>query len=145
MSRGVPLTDEDREPWLELIRTTAKNKVAENGDGVVITCSALKRYYRDILRGRMKPASSKGPVLDPPVEAKELATYFVWIDGSRELLEKRIGRRQGHFFKASMLDSQLRTLESPRDEGGVVVVPLEVDTTEQVRIAVEELNEQMGS
>ncbi|KAF5351776.1 hypothetical protein D9756_007757 [Leucocoprinus leucothites] len=147
MSRGVPLTDKDREPWLELIRTTAENEVAENRNGVVVTCSALKKYYRDVLRGRIKPAFSKQPLLEP-VEGtgKEgLATYFVWINGSRELLEERIRNRQGHFFKASMLDSQLRTLESPEGEEGVVVVPLEANTEEQVRTAVEELKELMDS
>lgn len=131
MSRGVPLTDEDREPWLELIRTTAELKAKENGDGVVITCSALKKSYRDILRGRrVSPLSGRG----------QLVTYFVWINGSRELLEERMQKRQGHFFKASLLDSQLETLESPQGEEGVVVVSLEADTEEQVKIAAEELN-----
>jgi gluconokinase len=143
MSRGIPLTDEDREPWLELIRSTAEGKVAESLDGVVITCSALKKYYRDILRGRIKPSSSEKHVLDPSEGTKEgtLATFFVWIDGSRGLLEERIEKRQGHFFKASMLESQLKTLESPQGEEGVIVVPLEADTVEQVRIAVEEMKD----
>jgi len=134
MSRGVPLTDEDREPWLELIRTTAELKAKENGDGVVITCSALKKTYRDILRGRRirstSPLSGRG----------QLVTYFVWINGSRELLDERIQKRQGHFFKVSLLDSQLETLESPQEEERVIVVPLEADTEEQVKTAVEELS-----
>ena len=134
MSRGVPLTDEDREPWLELIRTTAELKAKENGDGVVITCSALKKSYRDILRGRRigpaSPLSGRG----------QLVAYFVWINGSRELLDERIQKRQGHFFKASLLDSQLETLESPQEEEGVIVVPLEADTEEQVKTAVEKLD-----
>lgn len=138
MSRGIPLTDEDREPWLELIRTTAEIEAVEKRGGVVITCSALKKSYRDILRGRrVEPASSKSPLLEPP--KGQLITYFVWINGSRELLEERIKKRQGHFFKASLLDSQLEALESPQGEEGVIAVPLEVDTEEQVKTAVEKL------
>ncbi|KAF9446227.1 carbohydrate kinase [Macrolepiota fuliginosa MF-IS2] len=150
MSSGVPLTDADREPWLRTIRLTAESRIAEiraldsgvRKRGVVITCSALKRYYRDILRGKVRfGSSSKQPPYGTSngVES-DLSTYFVWINGSKELLEERIGKRQGHFFKASMLESQMRTLESPEGEEGVVVVPLEVDTDEQVRIAVEGLN-----
>jgi len=133
MSRGVPLTDGDREPWLDLIRTTAESGAKENGDGVVITCSALKKSYRDILRGRRT-----GPA-GAPSERGQLATYFVWIDGSRALLEERLQKRQGHFFKASLLDSQLETLESPQGEEGVIVVPLEADTEEQARTAAQTL------
>lgn len=150
MSSGVPLTDADREPWLALIRTTAEAKVEENRlrgscegrNGVVITCSALKRYYRDILRGKMKIPFSKLSVPEHSEEAhvNTLSTYFVWINGPKRLLEERIGQRQGHFFKASMLESQLNTLENPEGEEGVVVVPLEADTLEQVRIALEGLN-----
>jgi gluconokinase len=145
MSRGEPLTDEDREPWLELIRCTAEEKIAESLGGVVTTCSALKKYYRDILRGKIKPGSCKELLCEclEGTEGDSFETYFVWIDGSRELLENRIGERQGHFFKASMLDSQLSTLESPRGEKGVVVVPLDMDTEQQVKTAVEGLGDLM--
>jgi gluconokinase len=167
MSRGVPLTDEDRGPWLEVIREkavrrcfgldldlnlgegdsddadTGGGKGGGCGRGVVVTCSALKKSYRDILRGR-RPSSTTYPRLEeehnPPTQAAmTMQTYFVWINGSKEVLQDRIGKRQGHFFKAAMLDSQLKTLEIPEGEAGVVVVPLEVDTDEQVRIAVDGL------
>lgn len=148
MSSGVPLTDEDRRPWLELIRSTAEKKVMEQSScgeryGVVITCSALKRSYRDILRGRTRHWQSD--LCDGCGENHRnhrevgLRTYFVWINGSKELLQDRIGKRQGHFFKASMLESQLKTLENPEGEEGVIVVPLEADTREQVRIGMEGL------
>lgn len=150
MSRGVSLTDADREPWLELIRRTAEDKIAEShtstklgeGNGVVITCSALKRCYRDILRGEITPASSKHTLaknLEGGSRGATFPTYFVFINGSREVLKERMEKRKGHFFKASLLDSQLDTLESPEGEEGVAVVPLEASTDEQVRIAVEEL------
>ncbi|KAJ7680633.1 P-loop containing nucleoside triphosphate hydrolase protein [Mycena polygramma] len=144
MSAGQPLTDADREPWLREIRRTAERVADEqlraqnNTDysnsnntpeapGVVIACSALKRAYRDILRGG-DPNSKSGAVLLP--------TYFVFIDGSREVLMERMHKRSGHFMKASMLDSQLSTLENPEGEQGVVVVSVEDTTAAQVDKAV---------
>ncbi|PBK73520.1 carbohydrate kinase [Armillaria solidipes] len=120
MSSGQPLTDADREPWLALIRETGVEKVP-----VVMACSALKRHYRDILRGK---DGEKAP-----------RTYFVYIKGSREVLLDRMQKRQGHFFKVDMLDSQFEALESPEGEEGVVTVPLEESTEVQVAKAKEEL------
>ncbi len=122
MSSGQPLTDADREPWLALIRETGVEKVP-----VVMACSALKRHYRDILRG--KDGSEK----------EKPRTYFVYIKGSREVLLDRMQKRQGHFFKVDMLDSQFEALESPEGEEGVVTVPLEESTEVQVAKAKEEL------
>lgn len=159
MAAGNPLDDSDREPWLELIRTTAEQKISEEQTaycsgksahredvpkchGVVITSSALKKYYRDILRGTLKPVSAQAGMLPSLVEATTpptLPTYFVFIDGNRELLMERMTKRAGHFMKASMLDSQLNTLESPADEAGVVVVSIEDPTPVQVSKAIEGL------
>ncbi|KAI0373931.1 carbohydrate kinase [Pilatotrama ljubarskyi] len=149
MSAGIPLTDADREPWLQLIRTTAEHMAAEQQadpsfarrPGALITCSALRRYYRDILRGTYNPARSpKLPGhLDPP-EAYRLPTYFVYIKGDKELIMDRISKREGHYMKPGMLDSQLQTLESPEGEEGVVVVPLAASTKEQADIAMRELS-----
>jgi gluconokinase len=99
MAAGHPLTDDDRWPWLEAIagwiRTT---------DGGVVTCSALKRSYRDLLR------SGSGDV------------WFVHLDGTPELLAQRIGARSGHFMPAALLDSQLADLEPlGADEPGVTL------------------------
>ncbi|KAJ6500204.1 P-loop containing nucleoside triphosphate hydrolase protein [Mycena vitilis] len=145
MSAGQPLTDADREPWLRVIRSTAERVADEqqrakndtdydnSGNntpetpGVVIACSALKRAYRDILRGG-DAKSKSGAVVLP--------TYFVFIDGSREVLLERMHKRSGHFMKASMLDSQLSTLENPAGEQGVVVVSVEDTTAAQVDKAV---------
>lgn len=138
MSSGIPLTDADREPWLKLLRTTAEHVMAEQRldegvqglSGVVISCSALKRYYRDILRGGRGLEAQ----LEPP-DRDVVPTYFVFIDGSREILLERMEKRPGHFMKASMLDSQLNTLESPVGEEGVISVSLQDDTESQVRVA----------
>ncbi|KAG6864946.1 hypothetical protein C0991_006175 [Blastosporella zonata] len=133
MSAGIPLTDVDREPWLALIRATAESTLLDrDGDtpksGVVISCSALKHYYREILRGRQVEGA------DPP-EAS-ITTSFVFIEGTRDVLMERMEKRPGHFMKASMLDSQLQTLETPVGEAGVVVVSVEDSTEEQVRKAM---------
>ena len=100
MRSGTPLTDEDRAPWLEAIRDWLS---AADGS-VVVTCSALRRRYRDVLRGA-----------DPRVR-------FVHLHGARELLAARMGARQGHFMPLGLLESQLATLEPLEpDEDGIVV------------------------
>lgn len=100
MHAGHPLTDDDRWPWLRAIRDWISSRNASSPG--IVTCSALKRSYRDVLRA-------------PGV-------VFVHLSGSRELLEKRISGRTGHFMPASMLQSQLDTLEPLEpDEPGTVV------------------------
>ncbi|KAI0744088.1 P-loop containing nucleoside triphosphate hydrolase protein [Daedaleopsis nitida] len=153
MSAGTPLTDADREPWLELIRTTAEHMCAaqqHDGDeprgprprrpGVLATCSALRGYYRDILRGTRAPPGLQLPEHLEPAAPHRLPTFFVYIKGDRALLMDRISKREGHFMKSTMLESQLQTLESPEGEDGVVVVPMEASTEEQTDIAIRELN-----
>lgn len=100
MHAGHPLTDDDRWPWLRAIGDWTSSRDASSPG--IVTCSALKRSYRDMLRA-------------PGV-------VFVHLSGSRELLEKRISGRKGHFMPASMLQSQLDTLEPLQsDEPGTVV------------------------
>jgi gluconokinase len=94
MSRGIPLTDNDRAGWLRALAMRLR-EARESGTGLVMTCSALKRSYRDILRA----------------EADELR--FVFLRGPRTLIAERLGERRGHFMPASLLDSQLATLEEP--------------------------------
>jgi gluconokinase len=147
MSSGEPLTDADREPWLERVRTTAQKACAEQQVdrsamrlcGVVIACSALKKYYRDILRGTHKPNSVPSH-LEPP-EAHALPTYIVFISGPRQILVERMNARKGHFMKTALLDSQLQTLESPEGEGNVITVDLEASTDLQVRRVKERFHE----
>ena len=133
MSNGIPLTDEDRQPWLELLKATAEKYALENGGDdsqgkgrcarvVIMTCSALKRCYRDLLRGRNKDDSNS--------ISTSLRAFFVFIKGDRDTISKRMERREGHYMKADMLDSQFDVLESPEGEDDVVVVDAE-DTTEQ--------------
>jgi carbohydrate kinase (thermoresistant glucokinase family) len=100
MAAGVPLTDADREGWLQQIAA----RLAAAGDGMVVSCSALKRSYRDLLR-RAAPD-----------------LRLVHLHGPRELLAARLATRQGHYMPASLLQSQLDTLELPgADEGAIAV------------------------
>jgi gluconokinase len=100
MRRGIPLEDADRWPWLERLNVEIDRWLAA-GKTVVLACSALKQSYRDVLaNGR------------PGVR-------FVHLEGDKELLRRRLNRRQGHYMPASLLDSQLAALEPPAD--GVTV------------------------
>lgn len=103
MSAGTPLTDADRAPWLAAIRDWLSAE-ADAGRPGVVTCSALKRAYRDELR------TARGRV------------RFVHLTGSPELLAERMAHRSGHFMPTSLLPSQLATLEPlAHDEDGVTV------------------------
>ncbi|MGO4133773.1 gluconokinase [Rhizobium brockwellii] len=113
MSKGVPLTDEDRMPWLDRIGEDIKASL-EKSKGIIVSCSALKRLYRDRLR-----AAAGGNL------------FFVYLEGSRPLLMKRMGERKGHFMPVSLLDSQLATLEVPTGEPGVVTVDID-DTVDGI-------------
>ena len=94
MSRGVPLTDDDRAQWLRSIATRIREAKAARA-GLVVSCSALKRSYRDILRA----------------DAGDLR--FVFLKGDSALIAERLASRRGHFMPAFLLESQLATLEEP--------------------------------
>ncbi|QHT58308.1 gluconokinase [Cellulomonas sp. H30R-01] len=100
MGAGEPLTDDDRLPWLGAVAA----ELAAAPDGAVVACSALRRRYRDVLRDGAPGVT------------------FVHLDGSRDLLASRLAARLDHFMPASLLDSQLATLEPlDEDEDGVVL------------------------
>jgi gluconokinase len=103
MAAGQPLTDDDRVPWLRAIAAWIDDRIARGEHGVV-TCSALRRRYRDVLRR-------------PQVQ-------LVYLRGDRQLIERRMAGRQGHFFKPSLLESQFETLEEPGPDEGVLAVPI---------------------
>lgn len=150
MSSGQPLNDSDREPWLQLIRTTAEHRsVEQQADpedksraGLIVACSSLKKYYRDILRGTFNPGTV--PEHYAPPHPSMMETVFVYIKGEKGVLMERMNSRKGHFMKETMLNSQLATLESPEGEEKVVVVPLEAETDEQVSIVRDQLASMVG-
>ncbi|RKE18177.1 gluconokinase [Streptomyces sp. TLI_171] len=103
MSAGVPLDDQDREPWLRALGTWLGDR-SRDGSGGVVTCSALKRRYRDVLRAGCPDA------------------FFVHLSGSHDLVGDRLAHRTGHFMPPSLLDSQYATLEPLQaDEQGTVL------------------------
>lgn len=104
MRSGQALTDEDRWPWLERLGQASGAAVADQGV-VVTACSALRKVYRDRLRD----------AIGHPVR-------FILLDNSRDRLLDRMGQRPGHYMPASLLDSQLATLERPLPEEGVLTL-----------------------
>ena len=121
MAEGIPLTDEDRWPWLDLVGAELATASGE-GRGIVVTCSALKKIYRDRLR-----------------QACDGRLYFVFLTGDPKVLEQRMGARTGHFMPTSLLQSQLATLESPEGETGVVTVDIDAGVDAIVYKACENL------
>lgn len=114
MSNGIPLTDEDRWPWL-----TAMRDALASHDRVVVACSALKKSYRDLLR-----------------TAGSVQFVFLAIDRSSAL--ERIAARKGHFMTAQMVDSQFATLEVPGpDEADVITIDARL-TVEEILAACSE-------
>jgi len=108
MRAGVPLTDEDRAPWLRAVGDWIDARIAAGQSGVV-TCSALKRAYRDqLLSGR--PAAT-----------------MIFLEVSRDVLISRLNSRPGHFFPEKLLDSQLETLEPPAPDERVLTVVVDGD------------------
>lgn len=94
MKEGRPLTDLDRAPWLEAIAAwvNARLDAGENG---IITCSALKRRYRDVIAGRRD------------------GVVFIFLSGPKETIAPRLAGRRGHFMPPALLDSQFADLEAP--------------------------------
>jgi gluconokinase len=104
MERDEPLTDEDRRPWLERVRDLAA-EVSTRGADAVVTCSCLKRAYRDLVRGTGAPGTT-GDAGD------DLRFLHLAIDP--ETAAQRVGGRRGHFFDESLVASQFAALEPPR-------------------------------
>lgn len=113
MRRGVALDDADREGWLARLGA----RLGRQPEGVVMTCSALRRAYRDRLR-----------VASPGLR-------FVFLDVDRATAWARVSQRPGHFFSASLVDSQFATLEDPRDEPGVLRLDATLPQGELVALA----------
>jgi gluconokinase len=113
MRAGIPLTDADREPWLRAVGGWMDAKIAA-GDSAVVTCSALKRAYRDqLLAGR--PTAT-----------------LVFLQVSRDVLVRRLASRRHHFFNEDLLNSQLEALEPPAADERALMVPAEDDAEQTV-------------
>ncbi len=110
MSRGEPLTDDDRWPWLTLVG----RKLARPDGMLIVGCSALKRRYRDHIR-----REAGAPVT------------FVHLAGAKELIATRMAARSGHFMPASLIDSQFAALEPPAADENAMTVDID-DTPEAI-------------
>ncbi len=110
MRNGIPLTDADRAPWLETLRTLIAGWIAA-GKNAVLACSALKRAYREELR------------IAPEVQV-------VYLKGMPQLLQQRLHVRVGHFMTERMLQSQLATLEEPEE-----AVVVDIDRSQEEIVA----------
>ncbi|KKY29102.1 putative thermoresistant gluconokinase family protein [Phaeomoniella chlamydospora] len=128
MSNGIALTDADRWDWLITLRELAVDKLttpssdqSEHGQnntrGVIITCSALKHKYRDVIR----VAAYNHP---------HIQIHFIYLKANEALLQQRVASRQGHYMKSGMVHSQFENLEEPDHEGDVLIV--DVDAAPEV-------------
>jgi gluconokinase len=111
MHAGIPLTDADREPWLRAVAAWIDERIAA-GQSAVVTCSALKRAYRELL-----------------LTGRPTAT-MVFLQVSRKVLEQRLMARPDHFFPEKLLDSQLEILEPPAPDERVQTVLAEGDSAQ---------------
>jgi gluconokinase len=118
MRAGIPLTDDDRWPWLERLGLAIGGAVTRHGLAVA-SCSALKKIYRDRLR----------ETITAPV-------CFVLLDASREELLLRMTHRPGHYMPPSLLSSQLDTLERPQADEGAIVIDASLSITEACKKVV---------
>ena len=103
MAQGIPLTDADRWDWLTLLREESLHRLNEGYQGVVLTCSALKRKYRDVIRVA-------------PYYSHNVLVHFVYLHASEEVLVQRVSARKGHYMGANMVHSQFGILEAPGAE-----------------------------
>ncbi|KAF2131298.1 carbohydrate kinase [Dothidotthia symphoricarpi CBS 119687] len=104
MAAGIPLNDMDRWDWLILLRDQALSSLQRGEKGVVVTCSALKKKYRDVIR--------TARLYDEDPNAN---VHFVYLRADKETLLARVRARQGHYMKDAMVDSQFAALEEPDD------------------------------
>ena len=122
MRSGSPLNDDDRMPWLNLISNAAFAMSNVNNISIII-CSALKRQYRDIIRGENENV------------------HFIYLKGSFDVISQRLAKRQGHYQKTGMLQSQFDTLEEPTaDEKDVYAINIEQSLNEVIQDATRVIN-----
>ncbi|CAD1797984.1 gluconokinase [Xanthomonas arboricola] len=120
MAAGQPLTDAMRLPWVELLAATLRDCV-QAGESVVLAFSGLRGTHRQLLRRSGIPIR------------------FVFLHAAPHVIAARLSARAGHFMPASLLDSQLQTLELPLDEADVVSVDVDATVAEVVQDAIAQL------
>ncbi len=116
MSSGEPLTDDDRWPWLQSVATELKTP----GGIRLIGCSALKKCYRDMIRTTV-----------------DEAVTFIYLDGSKELIAKRMSERAGHFMPTALLESQFAALEVPNVHHGTTITADATDFEQVITVDID--------
>jgi gluconokinase len=119
MRRGIPLTDEDRQPWLGALRELVR-EACQRGVNLVLACSALKHAYQDYL-----------------AQAEPACVRYVHLRGSEEQIRQRLATRTGHFMNPALLHSQYEILEPPADA-------LEVDITPSPEVIASQIRHNLG-
>lgn len=119
MAAGIPLTDEDRWPWLDTLNGELKSE-APSGQSVFLACSALRQAYRDRLAAGLP------------------ALQFIYLKGSKELIRARLQSRKNHFMPPALLESQFATLEEPQDA-------LVADIEDAIPVLVDKLVARIGA
>ncbi|HSN35048.1 MAG TPA: gluconokinase [Arthrobacter sp.] len=124
MQAGQPLTDEDRWPWLESIAGWIRAHT-ESGTPGVITCSALKKRYRDVLRGD--------------------GVVFVFLNGSRDRISDRLASRHGHFMPPALLESQFEALEAPSGDENAITLSVSSAPSDEAQEVIDRLRLDPGT
>jgi carbohydrate kinase (thermoresistant glucokinase family) len=131
MRRGLPLNDGMRWPWLDAVAAAARTQavspagaqIGQSSKAIFIACSALKRRYRDVLRTHLNPIT------------------FVFLDGTRDVIQMRLEARVGHFMPSALLDSQFADLEPPGPDENCVTVFIDAPLETVVATALDRLAE----
>jgi gluconokinase len=114
MHRGIPLTDEDRGPWLQTLALLI-DRARDRGENVVLACSALKHAYQEYLREGLDDIR------------------YVLLSGSEDLIAQRLAARKGHFMNPSLLHSQFETLEPPEHAIAIDITPSPEEIAVEIR------------
>lgn len=131
MASNVPLTDEDRWNWLIDLRNEAIKRL-KSSNGVIVTCSALKHKYRDVLR----IANYEHPTVQ---------IHFIYLRGDRKTLKERVAARKGHYMKEEMVNSQFDNLEEPEEmEWDAMSVDVGAPQQEVLRKALEVVKKKLA-
>lgn len=133
MKGGVPLTDADRWDWLIVLREEAIKRL-QHTNGVVVTCSALRHRYRDVIR----VANYGHP---------SIHIHFIYLHATEELLLKRVGQRKGHYMASNMVHSQMMSLEPPdtdEENSDVIAVDCSGDTEEVQEMVLEAVQHKLA-
>jgi gluconokinase/shikimate kinase len=123
MHSGQPLTDDDRWPWLESIADWIRAHTASGIPGV-ITCSALKKRYRDVLRGE--------------------GVVFVFLEGTKDRISDRLASRHGHFMPPALLASQFEALEAPTEDENFISLCVTATPAEEAQEIIDRLGLEAG-